>query len=142
MSGKLDSVTDLSKLQNLTEDVFVACLRERFLHDHIYTALGSSALVALNPHKYVGSNSDAELAAYAHEYRDSNPGKMSSLKPPHIFQLANNAYYNMRRTSQDQSIMLVYVLFLIYRLANVSRVAFSVTVEKHVAENQRIGVWH
>lgn len=105
MSGKLDSVLDLSKLQNLTEDLFVACLRERYLHDHIYTAVGSSAIVHLNPHKYVASNSDAELAAYAHEYRDTSPAKLTSLKPPHIFQLANNAYYNMRRTSQDQSLM-------------------------------------
>jgi chitin synthase len=26
--------------------------------------------------------------------------------PPHIFQLANNAYYHMRRTTQDQCIIL------------------------------------
>jgi len=103
--SKLQGVDDLSKLQNVTEDVLVACLRERFLNDVIYTGLGSSAVVALNPHKYVASNSDAVLATYAHEYRETAPTK--ALQPPHIFQLANNAYYNMRRTNQDQSVLFV-----------------------------------
>lgn len=102
--SKLDGVSDLSRLQNVTEDVLVACLRDRFLKDSIYTSLGSSALVAMNPHKYVSSNSDASLANYAHEYRDTTQPK-AALHPPHIFQLSNNAYYNMRRTSQDQSIL-------------------------------------
>jgi chitin synthase len=101
--SKLEAVSDLSKLQNVTEDMFFACLRERFLKDIIYTSLGSSALIAVNPHKYVTCNSDASLATYAHEYRDTSPAKV--LNPPHIFQLANNTYYNMRRTSQDQSIL-------------------------------------
>lgn len=103
MSGKLDSVIDLSRLPNVNEDVIVSCLRERFLTDHVYTSIGSSAITAVNPHKYVSSNADSVLASYAQEYRDSSPSKIP--KPPHIFQLANNAYYNMRRTSQDQSIL-------------------------------------
>lgn len=102
--SKLDGVNDLASLQNVTEDMLVACLRDRFLKDSIYTALGSSALVAMNPHKYVSCNSDASLANYAHEYRDTTQPR-AALHPPHIFQLANNAYYNMRRTSQDQSIL-------------------------------------
>jgi chitin synthase len=107
--SKLDGVNDLSGLQNVTEDVLVACLRERFLKDFIYTSLGSSALVAMNPHKYVSCNSDASLSTYAHEYRDTTQPKTTQ-NPPHIFQLANNAYYNMRRTGQDQSILFLCVL--------------------------------
>ncbi|KAG9050905.1 hypothetical protein FS842_011290, partial [Serendipita sp. 407] len=101
--SKLEGVTDLSKLQNVNDDVASAVLRDRFLTDTIYTAVGSSAIVALNPHKYVTCNSDAALTSYAHEYRETAQNK--TRHPPHIFQLANNAYYNMRRTSQDQSII-------------------------------------
>ncbi|KAF7439767.1 hypothetical protein PC9H_000103 [Pleurotus ostreatus] len=100
---QLEAVTDLSQLSHITEDVIVACLRERFMSDHIYTNIGSSALVAVNPHKYIASNSDAVLNKYAAEYRDTSEHKEKL--PPHIFQLANNAYYHMRRTTQDQCIL-------------------------------------
>ena len=101
---QLEAVTDLATLPSVSDDIIVSCLRERFLSDHIYTNVGSSAIVAVNPHKYVPSNSDAVLQKYAAEYRDSSPSKVPL--PPHIFQLANNAYYHMRRTTQDQCILL------------------------------------
>ncbi|KAI6130624.1 glycosyltransferase family 2 protein [Pisolithus croceorrhizus] len=100
---RLEGVLDLSTLSPITDDAIVACLRERFMADSVYTAIGPSALVVLNPHKYVSSNADSVLHKYAAEYRDTSPGK--SRLPPHIFQLANNAYYHMRRTAQDQSIL-------------------------------------
>ncbi|KAJ7647442.1 glycosyltransferase family 2 protein [Roridomyces roridus] len=100
---RLEAVTDLATLSSVSDDVIVACLRERFMADAIYTDLGSSALVALNPHKYVSSSSDSVLYNYAAEYRDTNDQKLPL--PPHIFQLANNAYFHMKRTSQDQSIV-------------------------------------
>lgn len=73
------------------------------MSDNIYTRIGSSALVALNPHKYVATNSDSVMQKYASEYRDTSEHKETL--PPHIFQVANNAYYHMRRTTQDQSIL-------------------------------------
>ncbi|KAJ7185953.1 P-loop containing nucleoside triphosphate hydrolase protein, partial [Mycena filopes] len=63
--------------------------------------IGSTALVALNPHKYVASSSDSVLQKYAAHYRDTSPHK--DPLPPHIFQLANNAYYHMKMTTQDYS---------------------------------------
>ena len=107
--SKLDNVVDLSQLSSVTDDFIVACLRERFLKDSTYTRVGSSAIVAVNPHKYVSSNSDTVLVSYAHEYRDTSATKI--YKEPHVFQLANNAYYNMRRTGQDQCILLMLVAF-------------------------------
>jgi len=71
--------------------------------DNIYTSIGTSVLVAFNPHKYVASNADSILHKYAAEYRETSDRKQAL--PPHIFQLANNAYYHMRRTSQDQVIV-------------------------------------
>ena len=104
---RLEAVDDLTTLAPVNEDIIVSCIRERFMSDTIYTNIGTSALVAVNPHKYVPSNSDAVLHKYAAEYRDTSPGKTPL--PPHIFQLANNAYYHMRRTTQDQSILLTCV---------------------------------
>ena len=101
---QLEAITDLATLPSVSDDIIVSCLRERFLTDNVYTNVGSSALVAVNPHKYVPSNSDAVLQKYAAEYRDASPSKTPL--PPHIFQLADNAYYHMRRTTQDQCILL------------------------------------
>ncbi|KAF7319245.1 Glycosyltransferase family 2 protein [Mycena chlorophos] len=100
---RMEAVNDLAALPNPTDDAIVTCLRERFLADTIYTSIGSSSLVALNPHKYVPSTSDSVLHQYATEYRDTSEDKQPL--PPHIFQLANNAYYHMRRTAQDQSML-------------------------------------
>ncbi|QRV84830.1 chitin synthase [Ceratobasidium sp. AG-Ba] len=100
---KLESVDDLAALfPSISDDIIVSCLRERFLSDTIYTAVGSHALVALNPHKYVNSVADSVLMQYASEYRNTD---VDVPREPHIFQLANNAYYHMRRTTQDQSIV-------------------------------------
>lgn len=100
---RLEAVTDLSKLSGVSDDVIVACIRERFMADNIYTGIGTSALVALNPHKYVTSNADNILQKYAAEYRNTTSAEEPL--PPHIFQLANNVYYHMKRTTQDQSIL-------------------------------------
>ncbi|KAI0062534.1 glycosyltransferase family 2 protein [Artomyces pyxidatus] len=104
MHQRLEAVSDLTTLSPISDDIIVSCLRERFMSDTIYTNIGTSALVALNPHKYVSSNADSILHKYAAEYRNTADGK--ERLPPHIFQLANNAYYHMRRTTQDQSIIL------------------------------------
>ena len=101
---RLENTTDLAHLHAISDDIIVSCLRERFLSDNIYTSIGSSSLVVVNPHKYVASNADSTLLKYAAEYRDTAQEKQ--ILPPHIFQLANNAYYHMRRTGQDQSILL------------------------------------
>lgn len=103
MHAKLEAIGDLTTLEPISDDLLVATLRERFMADTVYTNIGSSFLVALNPHKYVPSNSDSVLHKYAAEFRDPSP--LKEPLPPHIFQKANNAYYNMRRTGQDQSIV-------------------------------------
>ncbi|KAJ7223811.1 chitin synthase-domain-containing protein [Mycena rebaudengoi] len=100
---RMEAVTDLATLSSLSDDVIVACLRERFMADTIYTSIGTSGLVAVNPHKYVSTNADSVMHKNASEYRDTKEDKETL--PPHIFQLANNAYYHMRRTTQDQSII-------------------------------------
>ena len=81
--------SDLTSLYTLSDSVIVNCLHEHFMLDNIYTGI-RTALVVVNPHKY------------AAEYRDITPGRVPL--PPHIFQLANNAYYHMRRTGSNHAI--------------------------------------
>lgn len=104
---QLEAVTDLTSLTPVSDDIIVSCIRERFMTDNVYTNIGTSGLVAVNPHKYVSTNSDSVMHQYAAEYRETLEGK--DPLPPHIFQMANNAYYHMRRTTQDQSVVFRYV---------------------------------
>jgi chitin synthase len=104
MSGNRQSTAGLQQAHDLAA---LPCLRERFMADTIYTRIGPAALVAVNPHKYVASDGDAVLHSYAQEFRDTQPGRTPLA--PHVFQLANNAYYHMRRTAQDQCILMMYV---------------------------------
>ncbi|EIW79950.1 glycosyltransferase family 2 protein [Coniophora puteana RWD-64-598 SS2] len=101
---RLESVNDLATLSPVSDDIIVTCIRERFMSDNIYTAIGSNAIVAVNPHKYVSSNADSLLHKYAADYRNTQDNKTPL--PPHIFQLANDAYFHMRRTTQDQSLLI------------------------------------
>ncbi|KAJ7747464.1 P-loop containing nucleoside triphosphate hydrolase protein [Mycena maculata] len=99
----MSGASDLAAVPHVSDDVIVSCLWERFMSDTIYTALGASALVALNLHKYVSPSGDSVLNKYATEYCASNKDK--EILPPHIFRLVSNVYYHMRRTTQDQSII-------------------------------------
>lgn len=119
---QLGNTTDLAALSPISDDIIVSCLRERFLNDQIYTRIGSHALVAVNPHKYVSSNADSVMLTYAAEHRDTSGEKAQT--NPHIFQLANNAYYHMRRTGQDQSILMAYVVLLVL-IQSIYNVLFS-----------------
>jgi chitin synthase len=105
---RLESITDLTTLSIISDDIIVSCIRERFMSDSIYTSIGTSGLVAVNPHKYVPTNADSVLQKYAAEYRDTR--ETLEKLPPHIFQLANNAYFHMRRTTQDQCLLFTYAL--------------------------------
>ena len=138
LQQRLEGITDLASLSPVSDDVIVTCLRERFMTDTIYTSIGSSALVAVNPHKYVSSNADSILQKYAAEYRDTSETK--SPLPPHIFQLANNAYYHMRRTAQDQSIILTYATFSSQNIS--TDVAFLCSGEtgSGKSENRRLAI--
>jgi chitin synthase len=98
-----------STLPSIAEDTILASLRERYGTQQPYTAVGSSALVSINPLMALEANSETSLQDYVNEYYRSTgdddvldgPAQAGSLGP-HIFRQALNAYYNMRRTGQDQ----------------------------------------
>ncbi|KAI8646031.1 chitin synthase-domain-containing protein [Parasitella parasitica] len=94
--------SDLTQLsRDLTSDEIAELLRQRYLNDQIYTNIGPSILVALNP--YYSSN--AAKVDYIAEYKDTSSAKANQWKEPHIYQLVNHAYLHMRRTSINQSIL-------------------------------------
>lgn len=107
-------LTAHSALPSIAEDTILATLRERYVTSQQYTSLGSSAIVSMNPLASLPSNTDSSLQDYIHEYfrsagDDVVGGEAGSSKerlPPHIFRHALNAYYNMRRTGQDQIMLL------------------------------------
>lgn len=95
----------------LAEDTVLATLRERYLSSQPYTALSSSALISVNPHAYLNINGDASLQDYVAEHyrsavndsaRREGDDVIKEQLGPHVFRLALNAYYNMKRTRQDQ----------------------------------------
>ena len=110
-------LTGHSALPHIAEDTVLATLRERYLASKPYTSASSSVLISLNPHTYLPVNSDSSLQDYVAEYyrsavdddvsRDgSGAGKGKEIGEPHVFRLALNALYNMRRTRQDQIIVM------------------------------------
>lgn len=97
------NISDLVQIANesTTEDI-VEILRQRYLHDLIYTAISPSVLIALNPYKNVNFESTKE--EYLLEYKDTSSAKANKWREPHLYQLVNHAYLHMRRTRINQSI--------------------------------------
>ncbi len=127
LSSFLRSWAHRSALPSIAEDTILATLRERFLSLNPYTSLSSTALVSVNPHKYLSINGDASLQDYVAEYYKSavddevlreerGSGLAKERLNPHIFRLALGAYYNMKRTKQDQIVVLKWVNSLKYGL--------------------------
>ncbi|PWZ00150.1 putative Chs8-chitin synthase 8 [Testicularia cyperi] len=102
-----EDVAKLSQLSSITPDTIFSVLRDRFYSSLPYTALSDSILISVNPYAASGNrNSDDALREYTREYRETNKSTRGAPLPPHIFGLACNAYFYMRRTGQDQSILI------------------------------------
>ena len=100
---------DLTDINNLTEEAIVTAIRSRFLQDKIFTRIRNSTLIVVNPYKDLLTTSGCETSEqYLAEYKE--PAKLSDQQPlkqldPHIFQHVNQAYFHLRRTGHDQSII-------------------------------------
>jgi chitin synthase len=94
---------DLCNIENITEESLVTALRDRFLQDQIYTRIRNSLLVVVNPYKDSRAEIQETSERYLAEYKNTD-GR--DKLPAHIFQHINQAYFHMRRTGSDQSIVL------------------------------------
>lgn len=98
-------ITDLTLLpRDLSSDELADLLRQRYLNDLIYTNVGPTVLIALNPYAVNDSLSNVK-ADYIAEYKDTSSAKVNQWREPHLYQLVNHAYLHMRRTSINQSIL-------------------------------------
>lgn len=102
----LSDVTDLPASTHLTADEFLPILRARFLEGLPYTAISPRLLVAVNPQHYVVTNSDSALVDWGVEYADCGTEGVRGRLGPHVWAMSGRAYYYMRRTGQDQTIVL------------------------------------
>ncbi|GAA5929616.1 uncharacterized protein JCM15063_004203 [Sporobolomyces koalae] len=95
-----------SGLPPLSIDDLVPILRARFVEGLPYTNLSPRLTVSLNPHQFIQLNSDQSLLEYSAEYADCGSEGVRGRLGPHVWATAHKAYYYMRRTGQDQSIVL------------------------------------
>lgn len=105
-----DSRIDLTCLltsggQPPSEDSITNLLQGRYKRNQIYTRAGHSNLIVVNPYQPLDILNDATLEAYADAgYRDLSENK--PFLQPHVYDLAARVYFHMRRTGEDQSIVL------------------------------------
>ena len=103
-----EDVAKLSQLSSITPDTIFSVLRDRFYSGLPYTYLSDSILISVNPYASTGNrNTDDQLREYTAEYRETSKQFRGVSLPPHIFGQACNAFFYMRRTGQDQSLIMV-----------------------------------
>ncbi|GAB6020183.1 myosin 3 [Chamberlinius hualienensis] len=90
-------VDDLASLENLTKDIVVDQLFQRYVNKHIYTYIGD-ILLAVNPFQDPGIYSEEHSLKYRNKARSSNP--------PHIFAVADSAYHLMLHQLRNQCIVI------------------------------------
>lgn len=94
---------DVAEINNITEELLVSTLRDRFLKDQIYTRIKNSLLIVVNPYKDSRGEIQETSERYLAEYKNTDGRERL---PAHIFQHINQAYFHMRRTGSDQCIVL------------------------------------
>lgn len=105
----LHDLTLLPPAAPLSVDDLLPILRARFLEGMPYTTVGPRGLIVVNPQMSITLNSDEILAEWASEYRDCGRDGMRGRLEPHLWGVSGRAYWFMRRTGMDQSIVISYV---------------------------------
>ncbi|KAI4217326.1 MAG: hypothetical protein LQ351_000635 [Letrouitia transgressa] len=90
-------VSDLTLLSKISNEAINDNLKKRFENAEIYTYIGH-VLVSVNPFRDLGIYTDIVL--------DSYRGKNRLETPPHVFAVAESAYYNMNAYKDNQCIII------------------------------------
>ncbi|KAI8381210.1 chitin synthase [Radiomyces spectabilis] len=105
-----DSRTDLNCLVGMgneipSDDSISNLLQTRYKRNQPYTRVGHSNLIVVNPYQPLELLNDATLQYYANMgYR--NVIEQPMVLQPHVYELAAMVYFHMRRTGEDQSVVL------------------------------------
>nr|XP_057902115.1 myosin, heavy chain 7B, cardiac muscle, beta a [Doryrhamphus excisus] len=94
---KYDMIEDMAMLTHLNEASVLYNLRRRYSSWMIYTYSGLFC-VTVNPYKWLPVYTPPVVAAYK--------GKRRSEAPPHIYSIADNAYNDMLRNRENQSMLI------------------------------------
>uniref|UniRef100_A0A672ZJ00 Myosin-7B n=1 Tax=Sphaeramia orbicularis TaxID=375764 RepID=A0A672ZJ00_9TELE len=94
---KYDMIEDMAMLTHLNEASVLYNLRRRYSAWMIYTYSGLFC-VTVNPYKWLPVYTAPVVAAYK--------GKRRSEAPPHIYSIADNAYNDMLRNRENQSMLI------------------------------------
>ncbi|KAL7273155.1 class II myosin [Rhizina undulata] len=90
-------VTDLTLISKISNEAINENLQKRFENREIYTYIGH-VLISVNPFRDLGIYTDDVLASYR--------GKNRLEVPPHVFAVAESAYYNMNGYKENQCIII------------------------------------
>ena len=92
-------VADLVDLPDVNTAALLHNLKLRYGKDDIFTAIGESCLVTVNPYKPLDACQSEHLSALAAE---ADPSAL----PPHIFKIAHASYTRMLQQQAAQSILI------------------------------------
>lgn len=90
-------VSDLTLISKISNEAINDNLKKRFENAEIYTYIGH-VLVSVNPFR--------DLGIYTDEVLNSYRGKNRLEMPPHVYAIAESAYYNMKGYNENQCIII------------------------------------
>ncbi|OAX40076.1 hypothetical protein K503DRAFT_28351 [Rhizopogon vinicolor AM-OR11-026] len=90
-------VSDMTLLTTISNDSINDNLQKRWTNGEIYTYIGG-VLISVNPFRDLGIYTDETL----HKYKGKNRLEV----PPHVFSIAESAYYNMNAYHENQCVII------------------------------------